>query len=166
MTNSPRYPGEASMPSLPRPEVPRTVMNAVRLMYAGAAVSAVTLVVGLVTSGDLRATVHQKFPKYTAVQVTNEVHTLIAQAVIGGLIGVGAWIWMSIYCQKSRNWARITGTVLFGISTIDLVTALALRTPLTPLILAILVWAIGLGAVYFLWQRASTEFFTGPRMLS
>jgi hypothetical protein len=64
---------------------------------------------------------------------------------------------------KREQWARITGTVLFGLATVDtLVSAVA------PQAVAVkawwpVIWLAGLIAVILLWQRASTAFFKGIR---
>jgi hypothetical protein len=53
------------MPDPVRSEPPASVVMAVRLMYAGAVVSALSLIVGLVTVGGLRDSLHKAQPSLT-----------------------------------------------------------------------------------------------------
>ena len=65
-------------------------------------------------------------------------------------------------CKAGKSWARIVSTVLFAIDTLS-VLAGAVTSAGAARIYSILVWLIGLGAIIFLWQRSSTEYFKAPR---
>ena len=62
-------------------------------------------------------------------------------------------------CKNGKNWARITGTVLFVIATVDTFVGLSSPIAATARIWGIVVWLVGLTVIVFLWQRASTAFF-------
>jgi len=156
------YPrGAGQGPVGERPPVPQSVLNAVKFMYAGAAVSAIEIVISLTTIGGLKSAIEKAYPKYTGTQVHSTEVASIAGLVISGLIGVGLWILMARLNQSGRNWARIVASVLFGINTLELLTTV-LR-PGTATILgtafAVVLWVIGLGAIVFLWRRESSDFF-------
>ena len=140
---------------------PQSVLNAVKFMYAGAAVSAIEIIISLTTIGGLKSAIEKAYPKYTATQVHSVQVASIAGLVISGLLGVGLWILMARLNLSGRNWARIVASVLFGINTLELVTTI-LR-PGTATILgtafAVVLWLVGLGAIYFLWRRESSDFF-------
>ena len=71
------------------------------------------------------------------------------------------WIFVAQKCKAGKNWARITGSVLFAIATIDVIgAALAPEAGLVK-IWVLVIWLIGLAAVVLLWRRSSTEFFQG-----
>ena len=57
-----------------------------------------------------------------------------------------------------RGWARIVATVLFAINTIDVLAAIVQPHSVVSLILAVLVWLAGLGAIWMLWQRDSSAY--------
>ncbi len=88
-------------------------------------------------------------------QVRNAVRAMYA--------GAAAWIMLARACRNGSNWARITGTVLFALATID--TLLGVRAPLAVAVRAWwpVIWLAGLAAVIFLWQGASTAYFKGRR---
>ena len=62
-----------------------------------------------------------------------------------------------------RNYARVTGTVFFGLNTLFLL--LGLRSPQVGLglVFYVLVWLAGLGAVIMLWRSESAPWFSQPR---
>ena len=54
-----------------RPPAPQSVLNAVKLMYAGAALSAVSLIVSLVSIGGTKDAIKKARPSLTAAQGKN-----------------------------------------------------------------------------------------------
>jgi uncharacterized membrane protein (DUF2068 family) len=158
------YPsGRQPTEPIERPQPPSSVLMAVRFMYAGAAVSAISLVISLATVGNLRASLHRAAPKLTPSQLHSAEIVLVSFSVISALIGVGLWIWMARMNRAGKNWARIAGTVLFGLETLLLVLGLGRAGAAAGSLFAILPWLIGLGAVVFLWRRDSTEYFNANR---
>jgi hypothetical protein len=146
-----------------RPPAPPSVQTAVRLMYAGAVISAVTFILGLTTLGNLKHTIRTQHPQYTASQVNAAADSSIALVVIVGLIGIGLWVWMAWANKKGKNWARITGTVFFGLYTLDMILGLSVRSgAVASVVVGFVVWLIGLGTVIMLWRRESSEFFNRP----
>ena len=157
------YPSAGQVPEPVRPGPPDSVLTAVKLMYAGAIVSGLSLVVGLITIGSLRSALRKAYPNVTASQLhTIEVATVVF-IVIFGLIGIGLWIWMAMANKRGGNWARITATVFFGLNTVSLLVGLARPEPLASRLVGLLIWLIGLGAVVMLWRSESTAFFKAPR---
>ena len=147
-----------------RPQAPQSVLNAVKLMYAGAAVSTVSLIISLVSIGGTKDAIRKARPSLTAAQV-NQLNTfIIALAVVSGVIGVALWLWMAQKNGQGRNWARILSTVLFGLATLDLFGVISQPKTVLGLVFPVLTWLVGAGAVYFLWRGESSEFFK-PRQL-
>ena len=140
------------------------MLNAVKLMYAGAAVSTVSLVISLVDISGTKAAIRKARPSLTAAQV-NQLNTfIIALAVVSGVLGVALWLWMSRANGQGRNWARIVSTVLFGLATLDLFGVLSQPKTVLGLVFPVLTWLIGAGAVFLLWRSESNAFFK-PRGL-
>ena len=80
--------------------------------------------------------------------------------MVGALIGVGLWIWMGVKNRAGRNWARITGTVFFGLDTIFLLVGIS-RLTAPAIATEVLIWAAGLATVILLWQRRNAAYFAG-----
>jgi hypothetical protein len=153
------YPGSTEMPESRRPSAPASVLNAVKVMYAGAAASLVGIIVDITTLSATKSAIEKHAHNLTASQINSEQHVLVASFIIGGVIGAGLWIFLAQSCKRGRNWARITGTVLFGIATLDTFVGVALPVAGAIRIYAVVVWLIGLTAVVLLWQRSSSAFF-------
>jgi len=158
------YPGggTAQTPEPSRPEVPQSITRAVQFMYAGAAASLVGIIISLTTLSSLKSDIIKRNPNYTPTQVNNAQHVAIGAAIIVGLITVGLWLWMAQSNKAGKNWARIVSTVLFGLSTLSVLSALAsagVASGGVARIYGVVVWLIGLAAIIFLWQRQSSEYF-------
>jgi sterol desaturase/sphingolipid hydroxylase (fatty acid hydroxylase superfamily) len=157
------YPSGGNVVEPDRPPAPSTVLNAVKLMYTGAAVSTVSLVISLVSIGGTKSAIRKARPNLSVTQV-NQLNTfIISLAVVSGLVGIALWLWMARANGQGRNWARILSTVLFFLATLDLFGVLSQPKTLLGLVFPVLTWLLGLGAVILLWQRQSTEFIRAPR---
>jgi hypothetical protein len=133
-------------------------------MYAGAAASLIGIIIALTTLSSIRNQIHQRNLTLTATQINNAEHVAIGILIASELIGAALWLWMAQSCKAGKNWARITSTVLFAIETITVLAgASAVASGGASRIYSILVWLIGFGAIIFLWQRSSTEYFKAPR---
>ncbi len=141
------------------PPEPQSVANAVKLMYAGAVISAIEIVVSLTTIGSVKSAIKKAYPHYTPTQVHDLEVSGIALVVVTGLIGVALWFVMARLNRAGRNWARIVASVLFGINTIELVSLIARPHALLGMLFAILLWLVGLGAIVLLWRRESSAYF-------
>ena len=157
------YPTGAQMPDIERSPVPSQVANAVKVMYLGAAASILGIIVDILTVHATKIAIERRSHHLTMTQINASQHALVAGFIVGGLIAAAAWILVARNCQGGKNWARITGTVLFAIATLDTIVGLTAPLAVTVKIWGVLVWLIGLIAVVFLWQRPSTEFFTASR---
>jgi hypothetical protein len=159
------YPSGGKPVQPERPPAPAPVQNAVKLMYAGAAVSTVSLVWSLANIGGTKDAIKKARPSLTAAQVNQLNEFIITLAIISGVIGVALWLWMAKANGQGKNWARILSTVLFGVATLDLIGVF--REPTTPinLVFPVLTWLIGLGVVILLWLKESSAFFKPPGFL-
>jgi hypothetical protein len=154
------YPSSGQAPEPMRAEPPASVVMAVRLMYAGAVVSALSLIVGLVTVGSLRDSLHKSDPSLTPTQLHNLQTVVVVGSVFIGLISIGLWVWMALMNKAGKSWARIIATVLFGLDTLFLLLGVARAGAAAGTLVSIVTWLIGLGAIIFLWRRDSSEYFT------
>jgi hypothetical protein len=142
------------------PEAPPSIRMAVRLMYAGAALSAVSFIVGLATIGSLRQAIIKASTKtLTSSQIHAAEVVGVAVIVILGLLGVGLWLWMAWANGRGRSWARIVAAVLFGLNTLGLLSVAVRPSAVGTKIFDILVWLVGLGATIYLWRPDSSAYF-------
>jgi hypothetical protein len=142
---------------------PRSIVNAVRLMYAGAASAVLNAIVG---SAAVFRTVHEVFGGTTGVN-QNTVNTVTAVdvtvTIFFGLAGTALWLWMARANRQGRSWARILSTTLFAILTLTLPLTF-LQIPYLPLwVTALAQWALAVAALVLLWVRPSGAYFTAMR---
>jgi hypothetical protein len=154
-----RYPSSGTPVEPERPPAPPSVVKAVKLMYVGAAVSTVSLIISLADISGTKSAIEKARPNLTATQV-NQLNTfIIVLAVVSGLIGIALWLWMARANTAGKNWARIVSTVLFGLATLDLAGVVGEPKTLLGLVFPVLTWLVGLGAAWLLWRRDSSAFF-------
>jgi len=155
-----------------RPSVPRsarTVRAAVRVMYAGAAVSTVNLILFLALIGDIK-TYHAVLGHHlTAAQVSYFTTGFITLWIVWALVPIAVWLWMARACGRGRNWARTVSTALFGVATLDLTGPFGppgIRVSLVPTVydptIPVLYWLVGLAVVWLLWRPSSRAYFKPP----
>jgi len=95
-------------------------------MYAGAAITAVRLIFGLVlliVDFDAGASGTVLGHSLTGLQMRAPV---ITGWVVFGLAGVALWVWMARANGRGRSWARVVAMVLFGLATLTLANGLLL----------------------------------------
>ena len=89
----------------------------------------------------------------------------ITLVILAGLALIGLWLWMARATSQGRNWARILSTMLLGLATLELLSALELigKNGVAQAFFAALTWLSGLAAVWMLWRPASSAFFKSAR---
>jgi len=134
-------------------------------MYTGAALSAVSLIVTLLSFHAIERVIRNASSTLTAHQVHNDAIVAVTIAVVESLIAIGLWLLMAWGNKNGQNWARIVATVLFGLNTLFLLLSFVRATVSVSLAFSVLVWLIGLGAIVLLWRKESSQYFalTGPR---
>ena len=162
------YPSSGQPAGPARPPAPAPVLTAVKLMYAGAAVSAAGLVIGLaLIMVDIKAAAGGRF--FGHAIATPDVRPLILTVwIILSLIVIALWLAMARANGQGRNRARILSTVLFGLATLQLLHP---EPPGRPagfgvtvlyyggIALFVAAWLAGAAAVWQLWRPASSAFF-------
>lgn len=82
------------------------------------------------------------------------------------LVAGGLWVWMAAATRDGKPWARITGTILFGVNT--LVAGLGVLVELGFLYVAgmrlliafdVFRWGLALATVMLLWNRKSSRYY-------
>jgi len=133
-------------------QLPGTMVTAVRLMYAGAAYALIYAIGFLTVVGSVLKSEPANRTSLAGVA---------AAVILLSLIEIAVWLWIARACQNGRSWARITGTVLFGIHTLSALAVLGNTHPGIgrARLLTVISWLIACGAVVFLWQRSSSAFF-------
>jgi hypothetical protein len=142
-----------------RPAAPAPVLDAVKLMWGGAAGTAVQLIIALFYLGNIKAYHLTLLGHHLTTAQLSHARPLIATVVIAaGLAEIALWLWLARAASQGRNWARIVSTVLAGLATLQLAGSGSHGA--AELFFAVLTWLTGLAAVWLLWRPASSAFFT------
>jgi len=128
-------------------------------MYGGAALSAIEIIIGLSTISSLKNAIRSQYPGYSASQIHTAEVWGVATLVVFGLLAIGLWLWMAWANGAGKSWARVVATVFFGLNTLDLLSLVTRPHATLGLVLAVLVWLAGLGAILLLWQRESSAYY-------
>jgi serine/threonine protein kinase len=149
-------------PAPQRPWRPTPVLAAAWLMYAGAAVSLLGMLIDLSVIARLKTDYINQHP--LLVSHANTVAGAEALGVIvGSVVSIGLWIWLASACKKGHGWARTVGTVLLGVDTLGLLATIGRPGIAGIKEIHLLVWLIGVVTVIFLWRRQSSEYFSVRR---
>ncbi|MCU1644945.1 MAG: hypothetical protein JWN03_5220 [Nocardia sp.] len=153
------YPGG---PATDKATPPKTVTYAFYSMLAGASLS----LIGLLYSFTQLSHAHQTAATHGKGHFTDsQLDTIVTVAYVLStaisLISIGLWIWMAFATRAGKNWARITGSVLFGLNTLSMLDTVIITSSSTTLdtILAVLTWLVGLATLILLWIKQSGAYF-------
>jgi hypothetical protein len=162
--------GDQVSPQVTSGPAPQSVQNAVKLMYAGAALSVLSIIATAVTANNIRPYIEKHIKEIngkpvTAQQITSLVHFDVAAGIAVAVIGLALWLWMAWKNGQGRSWARIVSTVLFALYAIFFLldAVRAGGSSAFALITAVLTLLVGLGSVFFLWKPTSSAYFTSLR---
>jgi hypothetical protein len=166
--------GANQMGTAERGPQPSTLRNAVRLIWAGAALSLIGVIITLSFSSRIKTAVtnaalksnrtaaSQHKAQLTAAQIHSLANATIDLLAVFGVIGVLLWVWMAWANNRGRSWARIVATVLFGLNTIAVLLEVGRAS--VSLITVVVGWLIGLGAIVLLWNKQTTAYINAGRL--
>jgi hypothetical protein len=162
-------------PVAQRPPQPQSIRNALRLMWGGAGLALLGTIFTAAVLGHIKtaltntmiknnSTAHsQGKPVMTLAQIHAFVNGFVVALVVVGIISVLLWAWMAWAINRGASWARIVGTVLFALLTVEVVLSLP-RASLS-IFYILLEWLLGLAATILLWRKESSEYFAQSRRL-
>lgn len=154
-----QFPDTSQAFEVERPARPASLLTAVKVMYAGAAARLILAILYLTTESDTRAAIAKKDPHMSASTLNTLAHAGVIAGAVVSLIGAVAFLRIARSCQKGKNWARVTATVLTAVAVLG--TAYDLVNPVAPIvpIFNVVLNLIGLTAVVLLWLPTSGAYF-------
>ena len=153
------HPSAASPGS--RSEPPQPVRTAVLLMWVGAAISALSVIIAVVQVDTIREQLsRQGLPAGTSLDTV--IATTIAVAVVVGAIGVALWVLMAVMNRRGKVWARIVATVLGALNvllTLLTVSGAAGATPTLSLLVGVVSLVLAAVIVFLLWRPEASRWY-------
>ena len=159
----PVYP-QGSEPAAQQMAPPKSILTAVKLMWAGAVLSAIGLVVGLVTLGSLKDNIRDQLAKnnktYTQSDINTAYNITIASIIVIGVLGIGLWLWMAWANGNGRKWARVVATVLGVVNVLLTLVSLAQsQATAGSVILSVISAVLAIVILVLLWRKESSSYY-------
>ena len=148
------------------PAQPASIATAVKLMYAGAVLSVLSLIYSFSTLGNLKDDIRVELEKNDASVSQSTIDAAysvtIVIAVIFGLIGALLWVWMAWKNGQGRKWARVVATVLAAFNLVGLLFSVAGGNAETiSLIASAISCVLAVCILVLLYKKESTAFYDG-----
>ncbi len=153
------YSGPVERPRIDRPAIPASVLNAIKVMYAGAVFCVLDIIIDLAGQGATKTAIKKKSPHLSLHSLNTIMHAGVIGDVAVGVLGALLFVWIARSCRSGKNWARLTGTVLCFLAALGVVVHLISAEATLSLIASFAVFLIGLTAVVLLWLRSSSAYF-------
>lgn len=161
-------PGMPGGEQAPRPVVdkPNSIVLAVKLMYAGAALSVLNLILGLITSGSdgtrdaIRDSLRDAGQDVSESAIDSAVMGARIFAVVLGILAVALWLLMAKTNGEGKKWARIVATVLGALSVVS--TLVSFTQPATnalTMALNVISLLLAIAILVLLWKPESSRFY-------
>jgi len=138
---------------------PQSLVIAVRLMYAGAAVTAIGLVISVIAAATGLDSLRASHPHATLATLHRYQNGFITGAILYGLLEIAAWLVVARANRAGARWARIVATVLFAIGTLNVAAPFLGHITFGNIAYSAVIWLISLAVIVYLWQRSSSEYY-------
>jgi len=153
--NLPPHPLAGMAVDMERPEPIRVAVN---LMYIGAGLAGLSIVLVLLLMGSLRDQVRDNNPSFSDSRVDTAVTYGVTIVIVSALIGVALWLWMAHENGAGKMWARTVATVL-GVLNIVL-TLIRMGANTTGVnILGLVYIALAVAILVLLYRPDSTAYY-------
>ena len=174
----PKYPGEGSSEGGPPPPPPPppggaappvtgqpgSIATAVKLMYAGAALSLLSVIASFFMLDTIKETIEESMREADANVSQSTIDAAysigMASTVIVGIISVGLWLWMAWKNGQGRSWARIVATIFGGLNV--LITLVGFTQPGMTAVSAIIsavTMVLAVIILILLWRKESSSYY-------
>ncbi|NHC14320.1 hypothetical protein [Motilibacter deserti] len=137
---------------------PKSVDLAVKLMYVGAALSALSILASLLGIDAIREQLEDQ-GDLTASEIDTAVAVGVTVGIIGAVVGAALWILNAVFCGRGANWSRIFGTVLGGLAVLFWLVGLTQEQTALSLVLGAVQVVVAAAVIFLLWKPESNRFF-------
>lgn len=143
---------------------PKPVVTAIRLMYAGVLLSLVGVLVNALSRGAITRALEnanaERSPgdRLSSSDLQHAAGLTYTAFLTMSILATFVWLVMAIANSRGLSWARIVSTVLVVMNLL-LTIGMATRGTAAAAIAEVPTVLVGAGAVWLLWQPASTTFF-------
>lgn len=141
-------------------EPPASILNAVKLMYVGAVLAAITTILSLfVIDRDALIEDAVEQSDLTRDQAETAVSAFTTTSIVIGIISIALWVWMATMNKRGRGWARVVATVLGGLNIVFILVGLSQPTSGLNLVFNLVSVVLAAAILYLLYRRDSSEYY-------
>lgn len=143
---------------------PRSVVLAVRLMYAGLLFALIGVAVNalsrhaILTSLERTNASRQAQERLSAGSLHDAADLTYQAFLVMSILAAVVWVVMAVANSRGRSWARIVATVL-AVLNVLLTIGMATKGTAAAAIAEVPTVLVGAAAAWLLWQRPSSRFF-------
>ena len=146
---------------------PKTVDNAWNLWMIGAAISLLSLIFIFTIDSDAiaeqaRKSLEGQGKQPTQKEVDDAANLFKITGVIFSLLFIGLFVLFAYKMRAGRNWARITLTVLGGLSVVSTLFGLSSASGVH-LVVALIQMVLILVAIYFMYRPDANQYFAASK---
>ena len=152
-------PGEPSRDPAVVGAPPPPVQNAVKVMFARAALGVLGLVVLFLTKDSLRAEIQRTDATLSAETVDTATTAAVTFGAVLGIVFIGLYLLLALQVRKGKGWARIVTLVLAGLGVVSGLATLFQTVPAMTLGVSLLTLALDLAIIVLLVQPRSNDYF-------
>jgi hypothetical protein len=142
---------------------PPSMDRAVMLMRAGAALSLLNVIIGLITLGTIKDNIRQQLidkDNFSQSNLDSAYNVAIGVIIVAGIISIGLWLWMAWANGAGRKWARIVATVLGALSIVGFLSTLAQgQQTVLGVVLSAITAILAVAILVLLWNRESGAYY-------
>lgn len=142
----------------PLPQAPPSILAAFRLMYVGALLQGIGLVLTWLTRDQLRNTVAEQ-QSVTGDELDSAYNITLGGGITINLLAIAMWIWMAHANRRGFGWARIVATVLGALNIAFTLYWITQASGLSVVVQLITI-AMGATVLFLLYRPDSTAFYT------
>ena len=155
----PAMPPEPSRGPAAQGVLPGPVANAVKLMYARAAVSLLSLPVLFTSRDSLRAQLSEADATITPAELDSGVSVAITVGVGFAVVFSAVYVLLALQVRKGKSWARTVTWVLAGLSVLFGVASLLSPAPGLARVVGLVALALDVAIIVLLAAKASSGYF-------
>lgn len=137
------------------PRGPQSLLAAVKLMYVGAGLQALSIVFTLLARDYLRDQISDQQPTLTPEEVDRALNLHLTSVAIIDALAIAMWIWIATANRRGLEWARIVATVLAPLNIAF--TVFSLSQAVGAMIMTRIVVIALSGAILFLLYRPDSN---------
>ena len=155
----PAMPGEPAGPPAAAGPAPSTVLTAVKLMFARAAVSLLGLFSVLASRDTLEEQIRASQPTASGATLESAVNVALTVGLVFGVVFLVLYVLLALQVRKGRSWARIVTFVLAGLAIASALGSLLQPANSLSRVVALITLLLDVAIIYLLAQKRSGAYF-------